>query len=321
MINQTAKHLSQSDIAIQIERLVNAVIRHDGPAFRISYDAQGDEVIKRTRLSRYFDHIRQMYHLVHDETYALSEHLIAFKEACYDIGIEFGMFGMTCMDESEGGLLSEAQTYNWLVERIREHVQTKWFKRGKHDRVCREKRNRQAVTEYVERVMDSRSRTVVVRVDLYYREAARARLKVEDVFEDLDRLIRAREYDPVFQHEIGYICAVEQGEDMGYHIHAAFFFDGRKVRSDYAKADAIGDLWKRITEGWGYFHSCNHKKRLYKERCGVGMFQRDDATGRQNIIEACHYLIEDGQSLRVRPAGARGLRIGRIFQCIFRALC
>ncbi|MGI0776775.1 hypothetical protein ACRCP7_05530, partial [Pseudomonas aeruginosa] len=217
MIKQTAKHLSQSDIAIQIERLVNAVIRHDSPAFRISYDAQGDEVIERTRLSRYCDHIRQMYHLVHDETYALSEHLLAFKEACYDIGIEFGMFGMTCMDESEGGLLSEAQTYNWLVERIREHVQTKWFKRGKSDRAYREKRNRQTVTEYVERVLDSRSRTVVVRVNLYYREAARSRLKVEDVFEDLDRLIRAREYDPVFQHETGYICAVEQGEDMGYH--------------------------------------------------------------------------------------------------------
>ncbi|MFO6224600.1 hypothetical protein ACLBVN_33145, partial [Pseudomonas aeruginosa] len=141
MTNQTAKYLSQSDIAIQIERLVNAVIRHDGPAFRISYDAQRDEVIERTRLSRYFDHVRQMYHLVHDETYALSEHLLAFKEACYDIGIEFGMFGMTCMDESEGGLLSEVETYNWLVERIRAHVQTKWFKRGRNDRAYREKRN------------------------------------------------------------------------------------------------------------------------------------------------------------------------------------
>ncbi len=157
MTDYTAKPLSQSDIAIQIERLVSAVIRHDCPAFRISYDAQGDEVIERTRLSRYFDHIRQMYHLVSDETYALSEHLLAFKEACYDIGIEFGMFGMTCMDESEGRLLSEAQTYNWLVERIREHVQTKWFKRAKHDRTFREKENRQTVTEYVERVMDAPS--------------------------------------------------------------------------------------------------------------------------------------------------------------------
>lgn len=310
MTNQAAKHLSQSDIAIQIERLVNAVIRHDSPAFRISYDAQGDEVIKRTRLSRYFDHIRQMYHLVHDETYALSEHLLAFKEACYDIGIEFGMFGMTCMDESEGGLLSEAQTYNWLVKRIREHVQTKWFKRGKNDRAYREKLNRRTVTEYVERVMDSRSRTVVVRVNLYYREAARSRLKVEDVFEDLDRLIRAREYDQVFQYGTGYICAVEQGEDMGYHIHAAFFFDGRKVLMDIFKAEAIGELWERITKGWGYFHSCNHDKARYKERCGVGMFKRGDDVGRQNVIHSCHYLTEEGQSLRAKPIGARALRLG-----------
>lgn len=214
------------------------------------------------------------------------------------------------MDESEGGLLSEAKTYNWLVERIREHVRTKWFKRGKHDRVCREKRNRQAVTEYVERVMASRSRTVVVRVDLYYREAARARLKVEDVFEDLGRLIRAREYDPVFQHETGYICAVEQGEDMGYHIHAAFFFDGREVFKDIFKAEAIGALWERITEGWGYFHSCNHEKEKYEDDRGVGMFSRKDAVGRRNVIKACHYLIEDGQSLRVKPVGARCFRPG-----------
>ncbi|ELC7259743.1 YagK/YfjJ domain-containing protein [Pseudomonas aeruginosa] len=314
MTNQTAKHLSQSDIAIQIERLVNAVIRHDCPAFRISYDAQGDEVIERTRLSRYFDHIRQMYHLVHDETYALSEHLLAFKEACYDIGIEFGMFGMTCMDESEGGLLSEAQTYNWLVERIREPVQTKWFKRGKSDRAYREKGNRQTVTEYVERVLDSRSRTVVVRVNLYYRESVRSRLKVEDVFEDLDRLIRAREHDPIFQHETGYICAVEQGEDMGYHIHAAFFFDGREVFKDIFKAEAIGALWERITEGWGYFHSCNHEKEKYEDDRGVGMFSRKDAVGRRNVIKACLYLIEDGQSLRVKPVGARAFRVGRILR-------
>ncbi|WP_407732967.1 inovirus-type Gp2 protein [Pseudomonas citronellolis] len=312
MTNQTAKHLSQSDIAIQIERLVNAVIRHDSPAFRISYDAQGDEVIERTRLSRYFDHIRQMYYLVNDDAYALNEHLIAFRDACHDIGLEFGMAGMTCLSASEDRYLSEAETLNWLVEQISVQVRTKRFQRGKHDRTYREKQNRQTVTDYVERVLGSRSRTLVVRVDLYYREAARARLKVEDVFEDLDRLIRAREYDPVFQHETGYICAVEQGEDMGYHLHAAFFFDGREVLMDISKAKAIGKLWERITDGWGYFHSCNHEKARYEERCGVGMFKRDDVVGRQNVINACHYLIEDGQALRVKPVGARALRIGRV---------
>ena len=312
MTNQTAKHLSQSDIAIQIERLVNAVIRHDCPVFRISYDAQGDEVIERTRLSRYFDHIRQMYYLVNDDAYALNEHLIAFREACQDIGLEFGMAGMTCLSASEDRYLSEAETLNWLVEQISVQVRTKRFQRGKHDRTYREKQNRQTVTDYVERVLGSRSRTLVMRVDLYYREAARARLKVEDVFEDLDRLIRAREYDPVLQHETGYICAVEQGMDMGYHLHAAFFFDGREVLMDISKAKAIGKLWERITDGWGYFHSCNHEKARYKERCGVGMFKRGDEAGRQNVINACHYLIEDGQALRVKPVGARALRIGRV---------
>lgn len=91
---------------------------------------------------------------------------------------------------------------------------------------------------------------------------------------------------------------------MGYHIHAAFFFDGRRVLMDIAKAKAIGKLWERITDGWGYFHSCNHEKARYKERCGVGMFKHRDGTGKQNVISACHYLIEDGQSLRVKPVGA-----------------
>ncbi|GLU37628.1 inovirus-type Gp2 protein [Pseudomonas sp. NBRC 100443] len=312
MTNQTTKHLSQSDIAIQIERLVNAVIRHDGPAFRISYDAQGNEVIERTRLSRYFEHIRQMYYLVNDDAYALNEHLIAFRDACHDIGLEFGMAGMTCLSASEDRYLSEAETLNWLVEQISVQVRTKRFQRGKHDRTYREKQNRQTVTDYVERVLGSRSRTLVVRVDLYYREAARVRLTVEDVFEDLDRLIRAREYDPIFQHEMGYICAVEQGEDMGYHLHAAFFFDGREVFKDIFKAEAIGELWERITSGWGYFHSCNHDRARYKDRCGVGMFKRDDEAGRQNVINACHYLIEDGQSMRVKPVGARMLRMGHV---------
>lgn len=46
--------------------------------------------------------------------------------------------------------------------------------------------------------MDSCSRTVVVRMDLYYWESVRSRLKVEDVFEDLDKLILAREYEAIF---------------------------------------------------------------------------------------------------------------------------
>ncbi|MDF5962635.1 hypothetical protein P4052_31205 [Pseudomonas aeruginosa] len=40
------------------------------------------------------------------------------------------------------------------------------------------------------------------------------------------------------------------------------------------------------------------------------MFKRDDDAGRQNVIHACHYLTEEGQSLQVKPIGARALRLG-----------
>lgn len=59
-------------------------------------------------------------------------------------------------------------------------------------------------------------------MDLYYLKSARTRLQAEDVFDDLNSLVRAVDRSSVFDHEIGYICRVEQGEDMGFHIHAAF---------------------------------------------------------------------------------------------------
>lgn len=70
-------------------------------------------------------------------------------------------------------------------------------------------------------------------------------------FEDLDLLVGARERNPIFKHERGYICLVEQGEDKGFHVHAAFFFNGAEVCCDFAKARSIGELWEQITRAQG----------------------------------------------------------------------
>lgn len=53
-------HRSQSDIAIRIERLINAIQRTDSQAFRITYSKHGDQQVTATRLSKYFDGIEQM---------------------------------------------------------------------------------------------------------------------------------------------------------------------------------------------------------------------------------------------------------------------
>ena len=84
---KTYTHLSQSDIALQIERLVQAIEFHDTPAFQFTQARSGYERIKATRLSRYFDHIQQMVDLFDDRVeYSYSEHLRAFWEACQTSG-------------------------------------------------------------------------------------------------------------------------------------------------------------------------------------------------------------------------------------------
>ena len=40
------------------------------------------------------------------------------------------------------------------------------------------------------------------------------------------------------------------------------------------------------------------------------MFERLDAEGIRKVINAMHYLTEGGQHLRIKPKGAKALRIG-----------
>lgn len=118
----------------------------------------------------------------------------------------------------------------------------------------------------------------------------------------------------MFAHLIGYICVVEQGVDRGYHLHAAFFFNGNEVRGDVYKAEQIGELWKDITRGHGYFNSCNHDKEKYKDddRLGIGMILRSDRKIRSHVHYAMRYLVKDDQQLRLKPFGARCLRMGHV---------
>ncbi|CAD5203570.1 inovirus-type Gp2 protein [Pseudomonas sp. FEN] len=306
-------HLSQSQTSVQIERLVQAIERTDRPAFEIIQTRSGYERTQATRLSRYFDAIQQMLDLFDDRyPYAYSKHLQVFWLACQDIGLERSPVGPTCLNESGTGYLKFHQTMNVLVARIRQLILGKWYKRKVDDRRYEVRQKQSTLTEYVSRVLDRYSRTVVVRVDLHYLAIARLRLRIEHVFEDLDLLVRARERNRIFKFETGYICAVEQGEDKGFHIHAAFFFNGAEVRSDFSKAREIGDLWEQITRGQGYYYSCNDAKGSYGDELGIGTIRRADIQACGKVIKAMHYLVKDDQHLRIKPPGARSFRTGRI---------
>jgi hypothetical protein len=303
---------SQSDTAIRIERLINAIQRTDSQAFRITYSQHGDEQVSDTRLSKYFDGVEQMVTLFEgDVEYQYCWHLSLFQQACQTIGVELSPCGITCLSEDETRYLSSSETLNELTTCIRALCTQKRFKRRESDLLYQAIQQGVDIDRYVDAVLSLYARTCVVRVDLYYRTEAQARLRVERVFDDLSRLIAERERNPIFDHEIGYICSVEQGEDRGYHIHAAFFFNGSEVSADIYRAQRIGELWERITRGQGCFNNCNREKDKYRDRLGVGLIHRRDLNARGNVHYAMRYLVKNDQHLRLKPVGARCLRKGQ----------
>ncbi|AZE56929.1 hypothetical protein C4K03_4791 [Pseudomonas synxantha] len=313
MISSNAySRLSQSDIAIQIERLVKAIEQHDTLAFRLPEADSGHEQVQRTRLSRYFDGIQQMIDLFDDRSqYRYSEHLQAFWEACQHIGLERGPAGPVCLNEEGTAYLDHHRSMNLLIVRIRQLTREKQYRRRKDDRRYQSRKQEDRVTNYTDAVLDRYARTVVVRVNLYYYQTSQARQRVEHVFNDLDRLIAERERNLIFDHETGYICSVEQGKDRGYHIHAAFFFNGAEVCRDIYKARQIGELWKHITRGKGYADSCNQGKERYGNRLGIGVIHRNDRQVRSHVHYVMRYLVKDDQELHLRPLRARCLRVGQ----------
>ena len=316
--------LSQSDITLQIERLVLSIERHDTPAFRFEVTRSGLERIERTQLSRYFKYIRQMLNLFQEDfPYQYSEHLRAFWEACQNIGLERSTQGPVCLNESATAYLGHHRSMNMLVERIRRLTGEQWYRRPKGDRRQQAKENAVRVCDYTDALISRYSRTLIIRVNLYYYQSAQLRLRVERVFEDLDRLTAEHERNPIFNHFLGYICAVEQGEDRGYHIHAAYFFNGNEVCRDVYKAQQIGDLWARITQGQGYFDSCNHDKEekygktgqeqvVEQRELGIGMIFQNDQEIRPHVHYAMCYLVKDAQQVRLKPMGAKCLRKGAL---------
>lgn len=307
----TYTYLSQSDIAIQIERLVQAIEQHDSPAFRFGQTRAGYERVEETRLSRYFTHIRQMMDLFDDRVeYRYSEHLQAFRQAYQGIGLEHRPTGPVCLNEEGTTYLDHHRSMNVLVARIRHLRRTRDYRPNANDLRYRAKQQEFHVCDYSDAVVDRYSRTNIIRIDLYYRQEAQVRLRVEHVLDDLDRLIAEHERNPIFDHLTGYICAVEQGEDRGYHVHVAYFFNGNQVRGDVYKAQQIGELWVRITRGQGYFNSCNHDKEKYGDECGIGMILRSERAIRANVHRAMRYLVKDAQQLRLKPLRAKCLRKG-----------
>lgn len=318
--NTSIPVLNQAEASYHIDQFVSEVLKKNDRAY--TFQSHAVPPYRVTSLGLDLQYLSQMIALFDGRVdYDFSENLNLFIDACHDIRLEYDGYRYICSDPGgNGSFLSEPEAMNLLVERIRELDKQGYYGRSVVLRRHHAKRQAEEVQAFVQRVMERYSKTLVVRVNLYYRSIARQWLSVDQVFEDMDRLAQARRTNPIFKHLVGSIIRVEQGQDQGFHLHTAFFFNGSDVFREACVAERIGELWVDITQNRGYWHDSGRewrdsgrKQQEIDEHRGTGMFRRSDTRGRGAVARLMIYLVKDkDQYLRVKPAGARAYRTGCI---------
>ena len=183
--------------------------------------------------------------------------------------------------------------------------------------------NKIEVQEYCRSILNKCSRILVVRVDLGYLQEYSSRIRVEDIYKDLDILLnRIQNKDGIFKHVIGYIWGVEQGgKSKGFHCHLAIIYDTAFRDGSAAYwGNKIIALWSEITRDYGQGYNCWNRERVKelrgRDELGIGLIYRRDSTQVTNFIEAMQYIADHHkrtlQYLRVKPEGRRVFGKGQL---------
>jgi hypothetical protein len=183
--------------------------------------------------------------------------------------------------------------------------------------------NKIEVQKYCRSILNKCSRILVSRVDLGYLQEHSSRIRVEDIYKDLDILLnRIQNKDGIFKHVIGYIWGVEQGgKSKGFHCHLAIIYDTAFRDGSAAYwGNKIIALWSEITRDYGQGYNCWNRKRVKelrgRDELGIGLIYRRDSTQVTNFIEAMEYLTDHHkrtlQYLRVKPKGRRVFGKGQL---------
>ncbi|KGC48112.1 inovirus-type Gp2 protein [Burkholderia pseudomallei] len=112
----------------------------------------------------------------------------------------------------------------------------------------------------------------------------------------------------LFEHLVGYIAKVEQGETHGaYHIHVIFLFNAKRVKSLERMRLLAQERWKRVTNGLGMVFDC-HDPDYEAQLRRKGLWSLDpvlDGNAQQfeklKAYVLWYFAKDDGQMVRIKP--------------------
>lgn len=175
--------------------------------------------------------------------------------------------------------------------------------------------NYHSMRKYIDSLFSSKSRLLVVRVDLGFQANAIGQYDPCFARDCFQRFMNNRRRNQIFNAEVGYLWSLECGIDKGFHYHCIFFFDGHLRQQGSFIGNSIGRYWMNsITGGVGcYFCSNNNIDTLARQGCpiGIGMINRGDVVLRENLVMCATYLIKEaeGSTLhRSLPDTLKGFR-------------
>lgn len=183
--------------------------------------------------------------------------------------------------------------------------------------------NKGELRKYCESIIDKYSRVLVIRVDLGYLQEYSSRIRVDDIYNDLDVLLnRIQNKDGIFKHVIGFAWGIEQGgRSKGFHCHLAIIYNSAYRDGSAAYwGNKIIVLWKEITRDYGQGYNCWNRERVKelrsRDELGIGLIYRRDSTQVENFIRAMEYIADHhkrtSQYLRVKPKGRRVFGKGQL---------
>lgn len=272
--------LTQHQACMEIERFVKSAL-------------DCTKIEKNTSLD-YFKFLRACYTKISHNNYKMNDKLSVFYRV---FNFDFFQYPIT-NNTTAFTLLSEQ------AEAIRNLYYKKLISRIRSDLSYRSSELRKKIESFTSNMLLDR-KVMVLRLDLHYRKDLD--ISIDQVCDDMEYFLytlRRAQNKKLMKGSLGYLWQIEQGDERGFHIHTAFFFNPKYVRSDYSKAESLGLIWKEITGIQGYYYSCNENKGDYKN-LGIGIINGKNEREYLNTISAMCYLAKETQALKIKPKSRR----------------
>lgn len=297
----------------QIETFIRTVQKTGGVAFLIEPGKPSFKICK-PRLEFFYPHVNRFL-AEYSDRYYYSPRIKLFFQACDQLAIHPGSFEFQKPLEIDLGSGKQyGVLFNELIETVRHLCGKSKFKNTlkSYEQTMRRRHVKGLLWE--DNLFQWHSRHVFVYVHLGYKELYRHQVTPELIQRHRDTLLENRRMNELLQGINAYIWRLEDGDEVGLHMHALIAYRG-DANSGIHIAGQICRYWEEVvTAGMGKAWNGNlvREKRRDGKESGLGKIDAHETDKREALREVIAYLTKADQHLKWKHLqGLRAIGMSR----------